>query len=219
MVIVSPSIMAADLMNLGNEVRAVENAGADWLHIDIMDGHFVPNVTFGPETVRQIKKITNIPLDVHLMVKNAEQFIEMYASAGADFITIHPESTFHIHRCITRIKELGCKAGIALNPGTNFEMIYSMAQLLDIVLVMSVNPGFYGQEFIDFSLSKIANIKKIKEKESLPFLISVDGGINKLNAEKAVNAGADVLVAGNSVFKQEDYSNAIACLKRTVFSS
>lgn len=213
MTLIAPSLMAADLLKIGHEVTAVESAGADWVHLDIMDGHFVPNVTFGPETVSQIKTITKLPLDVHLMVTPSESFIEMYAAAGADHISIHPESTPHIHKNLERIKEFGLKAGLAINPGTAINVIEPVIELLDIVLVMSVNPGFYGQKFIHSVLPKIKALKELRVNHRQNFKIVVDGGVNFENASEIVNAGADVLVAGNSVFKQTNYADAIQKLK------
>lgn len=213
MTLIAPSLMAADLLKIGQEVKAVESAGADWLHLDIMDGHFVPNVTFGPETVSQIKTITKLPLDVHLMVSTAEPFIEMYAKAGADHISIHPESTPHIHKNLQRIKQCGLKAGLAINPGTSIDVIDPVIELLDIVLVMSVNPGFYGQKFIHSVLHKIKSLKELRIKHGQNFKIVVDGGVNFENASAIVNAGADALVAGNSVFKFPNYAEAIQKLQ------
>lgn len=213
MTLIAPSLMAADLLKIGQEIIAVESAGADWLHLDIMDGHFVPNVTFGPETVSQVKSITKLPIDVHLMVNPAEPFIEMYAKAGADHISIHPESTPHIHRSLMLIKEFGLKAGVAINPGTTINVIEPVIELLDIVLIMSVNPGFYGQKFIHSVLPKVRALKELRIKYQQHFQIVVDGGVNFENASEIVNAGADVLVAGNSVFKQLNYADAIQQLK------
>lgn len=213
MVLIAPSLMAANLLEIGQEIRATEHAGADWLHLDIMDGHFVPNITFGPETVAQIKRVTKLPLDVHLMVNPAEPFIEMYAKAGADHISIHPESTPHVHRCLLRIKELGCKAGLVINPGANLSVIEPVFDVLDIVLVMSVNPGFYGQKFIETSIAKLKVLKDLRNHYQQNFKIVVDGGINSNNAALLVAAGADVLVAGNSFYKQPNYLQALQKLK------
>lgn len=212
MVLIAPSLIAANLLEIGKEVVAVENSGADWLHLDIMDGHFVPNVTFGPETIAQIKPITKLPLDVHLMVTPAEPFIEMYAT-GVDHISVHPESTPHVHKCLLRIKELGCKAGLAINPGTGLQVIEPVIDMLDIVLLMSVNPGFYGQKFIESSIEKVKSLKDMRDNYKQNFKIVVDGGINSINAKQLVAAGADVLVAGNSVYKQPNYQEAIQKLK------
>lgn len=213
MVLIAPSLMAANFLEIGKEITATESAGADWLHLDIMDGHFVPNITFGPETIAQIKRITKLPLDVHLMVTPAEPFIEMYAKAGADHISIHPESTQNLHRCLLRIKELGCKAGVAINPGTNLQTIEPVIDILDIVLVMSVNPGFYGQKFIESSIAKVKALKDLCNNYQQNFKIVVDGGINADNAKRIVAAGADVLVAGNSFYKQPNYQAALQKLK------
>lgn len=211
--LIAPSLMAADLLNLGQEVKDAEKAGADWLHIDVMDGHFVPNVTFGTDAIRQIKSATNLPLDVHLMVEKAAPFIEMYAAAGADHISIHPESTNHSRQCMMRIKELGCKVGVVLNHNVSVKVIEPVMELLDIVLIMSVRPGFSGQRFIEDSYSKVTVVKEFKETNKLNFKVVVDGGVNICNAKNLKDVGANVLVAGNSIFKAKCYKTAIAKLR------
>ncbi len=204
MVKIAPSILTADLSNIEKQIRFLEDGGADLIHVDVMDGSFVPNITFGPVIVKTIHKITNIPLDVHLMIVNPDKYIEEFVSAGAGYITIHQEASLHLHRTISIIKNLGAKAGVALNPSTPLSSIEEIIQDIDLALIMSVNPGFGGQVFIESSLNKISRLKSlIKDKESHA-LIEVDGGINLQNVEKAVKAGTDILVIGNSIFGSTD---------------
>jgi ribulose-phosphate 3-epimerase len=213
-VLIAPSLMAANMLHLLDEVQAVEAAGADWLHLDIMDGHFVPNLTFGPDIIHQLRPVCSLPFDVHLMVEPVELCIGLYHKAGADHITIHAEATADLRHYLGVIKKLGCKAGVSINPGTSVDAIMSVLDLVDLVLVMSVNPGFYGQAFIPSSQDKILVLAEVRKEHNLNFHIVVDGGVNSLNAPSLVSAGADVLVAGNSVFKQPDYLVAIQKLKQ-----
>lgn len=211
--LVAPSLMAANMLCLKNEVQAVEAAGADWLHLDIMDGHFVPNLTFGPDIISQLRPVCSVPFDVHLMVEPVELCIDLYQKAGADHITIHVEATTDLHKNLNKIKKLGCKAGVSIKPETSVDQIEDFLKEVGQVLIMSVNPGFYGQAFIPSALDKITLLKKMREEQQLNFDIVVDGGINVENAFSIVTAGADVLVAGSSVFKQPDYTKAINCLR------
>ena len=209
---VSASILAADPLNLGSDVANVIKAGSDRLHVDIMDGHYVPNVSFGPGTILALKKAVSIPFDVHIMVKPVDTFIEMYAEA-ANTLIIHPECTDHLHRSLTRIKELGIHTGIALNPGSSIELLKPVLGLVDHVLVMSVNPGFGGQSFIESSISKIRDVHALIQSSNHSIELSVDGGINASTAPKVTKAGATILVAGNAIFKERDYAKAVHALK------
>jgi ribulose-phosphate 3-epimerase len=212
-VLIAPSLMAANMLCLKDEVQAVQAGGADWLHLDIMDGHFVPNLTFGPDIIKQLRPVCFLPFDVHLMVEPIELCINLYHKAGADFITIHAEATSDLRHHLSMIKKLGCKAGVSINPATSIEAITDVLDIVDQVLIMSVNPGFYGQAFIPSTLDKIAGLAKVRHKQGLNFLIVVDGGVNAQNASSIVTAGADALVAGNSVFKQPNYEKAINDLR------
>lgn len=204
MVKIAPSILTADLSNLEKQIRFLEEGNADLIHIDVMDGSFVPNITFGPLLVKTIQKITNIPLDVHLMIVNPEKYVEQFIDSGASYLTIHQEATLHLHRTVEMIKKLGAKAGVSLNPSTSLSTLDEILPYLDLVLIMSVNPGFGGQTFIESSLQKIARLKKIISSNKLNTLIEVDGGINLENVEKVVKAGTDILVIGNSIFSSTD---------------
>lgn len=215
---ISPSILAANLLRLEEEVKLITAAGADLLHIDIMDNHFVPNLTFGPDLTKQLKQITNLPLDVHLMVHPVDEMIDKFGKAGADILIIHPESNPNIVRSLQKIKSLSIKAGIAINPGTSFEQIKPLLNFLDVILVMTVNPGFAGQPFLYQTLDKLAEIKNYIVKKSLPISLQVDGGINVGTAKMVVNAGAEILVAGHSIFSTLDYKKAIYDLKKTYYS-
>ena len=199
--IIAPSILSADFAKLGEEVRAVDEAGADWIHVDVMDGHFVPNLTIGPGVVKALRPHTSKPLDVHLMISPVDPFLDAFAEAGADIITVHPEAGPHLHRSVQRIKALGKKAGVSLNPATPAKALDYVLADVDLVLVMSVNPGFGGQKFISSQLRKIEAIAKRIAKESLGAILEVDGGIDPDTARQAVDAGATALVAGTAVFR------------------
>tara|TARA_B100001123_G_scaffold31561_1_gene33236 strand:+ start:190 stop:849 length:660 start_codon:yes stop_codon:yes gene_type:complete len=199
---ISPSILSADFSKLGSEINDLEKAGADLIHIDVMDGHFVPNITIGPEVIAKLRKHTKLPFDVHLMISPVENFIENFAKAGSDIITIHPEATTDINNTIKKIKSFGKKAGISLNPETSIDRVLPVLNIIDLVLVMSVNPGFGGQKFIEGSLEKVKVLRKEIDTKKLPVLIEIDGGINFQNSKKAVKAGVDILVSGTTIFKE-----------------
>lgn len=210
---IAPSILSANFVRLAEDIMRVEAAEADWLHLDIMDGHYVPNLTFGPPIVAAIRKITKLPLDVHLMVTNPAELIEAFAVAGADWMTIHVEADPHLHRLLNRIRELGVRPAVALNPATPIGTLDEILSEVDMVLVMSVNPGFGGQTFIPGATDKISRIKEKIALQPHPVLIEVDGGINALTANQVVAAGADVLVAGSAIFSSDDLALAIRKLK------
>ena len=201
---ISPSILSADFSQLGNEIKKLEDAGADLIHVDVMDGHFVPNLTIGPPVIKALKKNCSIKFDVHLMISPVHKYIDTYANAGADIITIHPEATENLSASIKKIKELGKKAGVSLNPETKVSTIIDNLDKIDLVLIMSVNPGFGGQKFMPEVLEKIKQLKKIREIEKLNFDIEIDGGINFDNCKIAIEAGANILVSGTTVFKSND---------------
>ncbi|MBY0097623.1 ribulose-phosphate 3-epimerase [Mesobacillus maritimus] len=214
MVKIAPSILSADFSKLGKEITDVEQGGADLIHIDVMDGHFVPNITIGPLVVEAIRPITDLPLDVHLMIENPDQYLDAFAKAGADYITVHVEACRHLHRTIHHIKELGVKAGVVLNPATPVESILPIIDDVDMVLLMTVNPGFGGQKFIHSVLPKIRQVKELALSRNLDLDIEVDGGVNEETAKLCTEAGASVLVAGSAVYNQKDRGKAIAALKR-----
>jgi ribulose-phosphate 3-epimerase len=197
---IAPSILASDFARIGEEVRAMTDAGADYIHVDVMDGHFVPNISIGPQMVKAIRPHTKLPLDVHLMISPVDPFIAEFAAAGADIITVHPEAGPHLHRTVQLIKGLGKKVGLALNPASPVSLIETMLGDVDLILVMSVNPGFGGQSFIDSQRAKIAAVRALIDRSGRPIELEVDGGINAQTASLAVSAGADVLVAGTAAF-------------------
>ena len=210
----APSILSADYARLGEQVEEATRAGADWIHVDVMDGHFVPNLTIGPGVVRAIRLHTTLPLDVHLMIESPERHLESFAQAGADIITVHVEVCPHLYRVVQHVKDLGKKVGVALNPGTSLKMVEEVLPLLDLVLVMTVNPGFGGQVFIEGMLDKIARLRRKLDEDGLPAELEVDGGINRANISRVIQAGARILVAGSAVFQaREGIPQAIANLK------
>jgi ribulose-phosphate 3-epimerase len=214
MKLIAPSILSADFSRLGEEIRAVEAAGADWIHIDVMDGHFVPNITMGPLVVAAVRRVTCLPLDVHLMIAAPERYIADFARAGADLIAVQVEACAHLHRCIQLIREAGVKAGVVLNPATSLGTLEWVLEAVDFVLVMSVNPGFGGQQFIQSSLEKITRLREMIQSRGLSTLIQVDGGVNAGTIAAIAAAGADVFVAGSAIFGSPDYAATIAELRR-----
>ncbi len=213
--LICPSILASDFARLGEEVAALEAAGADWVHVDVMDGHFVPNITIGPDVVKALRPHTRLPFDVHLMVAPVDPWLEAYREAGADILTVHPESGPHLHRTLGRIRQLGARAGVVLNPGTPVSLVEEVVDLVDLVLLMSVNPGFGGQAFIDATLGKIERTRAFLDRAGSQAVLQVDGGVTAANAGSCVAAGADALVAGTAVFRggAAAYAANIAALK------
>ena len=212
-ILVAPSILSADFARLGEEIAAVEAAGADWIHVDVMDGRFVPNITIGPPVVKAIRRVTKLPLDVHLMIVEPERYVEEFAAAGADTITVHVEATTHLHRTLSHIRSLGKRAGVTLNPATNEDTLRYVLDVADQILVMSVNPGFGGQTLIREVLPKVAAIRKMIDERGLPIDLEIDGGITAETAKDAIDAGARILVAGNAVFNGKDYKSAIDAIR------
>jgi ribulose-phosphate 3-epimerase len=206
---IAPSILSADFSRLGEEIAAVEAAGADWIHIDVMDGHFVPNLTIGPGVVRSLRKTTSLPFDVHLMIEHAEQYLDAFAGAGSDWITVHVEAAGHLHRTLARIRELGARAGVSLNPATPPALIEPVLPDIDLLLVMTVNPGFGGQQFIRAVLPKIAEVRKRIERLGRDIWLEVDGGVKVDNIAEIAAAGADTFVAGSAIFGSKDYGATI----------
>ena len=201
---ISPSILSADFSQLGNEIKKLEEGGADLIHVDVMDGHFVPNLTIGPPVIKNLRKYTKLPFDVHLMISPVHEYIESYAKAGADIITIHPEATNNLEASIMKIKELNKKVGVSLNPKSKINLISAYLDKIDLILIMSVNPGFGGQKFMPEVLEKIKELKKIQNEKNLDFDIEIDGGINFDNCKDAIDAGANILVSGTTIFKSNN---------------
>ncbi|MDX9822419.1 MAG: ribulose-phosphate 3-epimerase [Syntrophales bacterium] len=213
---IAPSILSADFGRLAEEISAVEKAGADWIHIDVMDGHFVPNITIGPSVVSSLRKVTKLPFDVHLMIENPERYVETFARAGSDFITVHVEACHHLHRIVTLIRETGARAGVSLNPATPLALIEPILPDIDLLLVMSVNPGFGGQSFIGSVLPKIRRAGELVKAVAPNVLLEVDGGVTLDNARSVAEAGAEVLVAGAAVFGSSDYGKTLAAMRAAI---
>lgn len=213
---IAPSILSANFAKLGEEIKEVEQAGADYIHVDVMDGHFVPNITIGPLIVEAIKPVTNLPLDVHLMIENPDQYIPTFAEKGASIITVHQEACPHLHRTIQLIKDTNVQAGVVINPATPIEMITEILSYVDLVLIMTVNPGFGGQSFIHEMIPKIKAIAELREKNNYNYEIEIDGGVNVETAKLCTDAGADVLVAGSAIFNESDRKKAIEDLRKAI---
>jgi ribulose-phosphate 3-epimerase len=209
----APSILSADFGRLAEEIRAVEEAGADWIHVDVMDGHFVPNITIGPDVVKAVRRATSLPVDVHLMISEPDRYLEAFVQAGADWLGVHVEASVHLHRTVQRIRELGAKAAVALNPATPLCLVEPILPHVDMVLLMTVNPGFGGQKFIPSVLPKIRQLRRWIDERSLPVLLQVDGGVSVDTVDALVKAGVDVFVAGSAVFQGSDYRRTVGALK------
>ena len=213
MIKIAPSILSADFSKLGDDIKAVEEAGADYIHVDVMDGHFVPNITIGPLVVQAIRPVTKLPLDVHLMIENPDRYIEEFAKAGADIISVHVEASPHLHRTVQLIKQHGVKAGVVINPATSVDSIRHILQDVDLVLLMTVNPGFGGQAFIESVVPKIKEVSDLVKTQGLNVEIEVDGGVNPETARLCVEAGANVLVAGSAIYGKKDLKGAIEAIR------
>lgn len=216
MKLIAPSILSADFSKLGEEIKSVETAGADWIHVDVMDGHFVPNITLGPMVVEAVKRSTPLPIDAHLMIENADNYIDAFSRAGASHISVQVEACIHLHRTVQFIKASGAKAGVVLNPATPVESLAWILQDVDYVLIMSVNPGFGGQTFIPASIPKIKALRKLIEDRGLSVLIEVDGGINENTIGEAAAAGADVFVSGSTIFGSDNYRKTIEIFRKKI---
>nr|CRH07589.1 Ribulose-phosphate 3-epimerase (Pentose-5-phosphate 3-epimerase) (PPE) (R5P3E) [Candidatus Magnetococcus massalia] len=216
MIKISPSILSADFAMLGEEIRNVEAAGADYIHVDVMDGHFVPNITLGPPVIKSIRKVTSKPLDVHLMISPVDPYIEEFAKAGSDIITVHAEATNHLDRTLNLIKEHGKKAGVSLNPATPVHVLEHVMHLVDLILVMTVNPGFGGQSFIKEALPKVRKVRDMIKAQDRPIELQVDGGVKPDNIARIAEAGANVFVAGSAIFSHDDYRGVIDAMHRNV---
>jgi ribulose-phosphate 3-epimerase len=216
MALIAPSILSADFSNLYQQIRLTEMGGADWIHCDVMDGHFVPNITIGPIIVKAVRKCTNLPIDVHLMIENPDKYIEAFADAGANYISVHVEEVVHLNRTVNYIKELGCKAGVVVNPATPINSVIDIAEYIDLLLIMTVNPGFGGQKFITNSIRRIEEAVSLRKKYNSKFLIEIDGGVNKETIVTAKKAGVDVFVAGSAIFGADNITAATTELKNLV---
>ncbi len=214
--IIAPSILSADFSKLGEEIRAVENAGADWIHVDVMDGHFVPNITLGPMIVEAVKRVSTLPLDVHLMIENPDHFIKAFADAGAELISVHAEECVHLNRTVELIKSCGCRPGVVLNPATPLSALDWILEEIDFVLLMSVNPGFGGQSFIGSTIDKVRALKQTIVRRGLSTLIELDGGVNEETIGQIAAAGTDAFVAGSAVFGNPDYRETIDAFRKAV---
>lgn len=214
--LIAPSILSADFSRLAEEVRAVDAAGADVIHVDVMDGHFVPNITVGPLVVRAVRPCTKLPIDVHLMIENPKDYVEEFIKAGANWVSVHVEADAHLDRTVSFIKDLGAKAGVALNPATSVEHVFPLLQKLDFVLVMTVNPGFGGQKFIPYCRQKIKALRDHIDSKGLSSLIEIDGGVKTDNAGELSRLGADVFVAGSAIFESADYGKTVAVIRKEI---
>ena len=218
MKLIAPSILSADFTKLGDEVRAVEDAGADWIHVDVMDGHFVPNIPIGPLVVEAVRRVTSLPLDVHLMIANPERYLQAFADAGADLIAVQAEACVHLNRTVQQIKDMGLRAGVVLNPATSLSAIEWVLTAVDVVMLMSVNPGFGGQSFISNSLEKIRQLRATIDAQGLETLIEIDGGVNLKTIKSIADAGVNIFVAGSAIFGSSDYRKTIARLREIIGS-
>jgi ribulose-phosphate 3-epimerase len=214
--LIAPSILSADFSKLGDEIKAVEAAGADWIHADVMDGHFVPNITIGPLVVEAVKRVTNLPIDVHLMIENPDNYISAFAEAGASYISVQVETCIHLNRTVQLIKDCGAQAGVVLNPSTSLSTLEWVLEDVDYILIMSVNPGFGGQSFIPSSLDKIKALRQQLQDRGLSVIIEVDGGVNEKTIAEVASAGTDVFVAGSAIFGSKDYQKTIQSFRRKI---